>query len=376
MKAIINGKLVLPDKIVEDGLVLYEDGIILWSGPACGMRLPSGCAIIDAGGDYIAPGFVDIHCHGGDGVRCESDPVRMARHHLTHGSTSLLCSIAYGIEFPEYIAAIQVIRDAYEKGKPGNIAGIHMESPYISPNYGARSKGRTLYPVKREEYEAFVECSGNLIRQWTFSPELEGLDDFADFVVSKGIALAMGHSEASPEAVDHFYRKGARIVTHLFDATGCSVKQKKFGGTRDPWLDECCMVYDDMYVEIIPDSLGAHVRPTMAKLALKTMGEDYVCIITDASAGIIGDDGLDIHINEHGELSGSKMTMDRACRNMKRFTGADMRVLCKMAATNPAKAVGLSAEVGSLEVGKKANILIIDDDFSIKHLVLKGELYE
>jgi N-acetylglucosamine-6-phosphate deacetylase len=373
MKVINNGKLILPHKIIEDGFVLFEGDTILWSGSSSEMRLPSGCEIIDANGNYIAPGFVDIHCHGGDGVWCETDPVLMARHHLTHGTTSLLCSIAYGFEFPEYIDAIQVIREAYEKGVPGNIAGIHMESPYISPYYGARSKDRAPYPIIREEYEAFVECSGNLIRQWTFSPELDCLDDFVDFATMKGIALAMGHSEAGVEAVDHFYRKGVRIVTHLFDATGCSIKQKKYGGTRDPWFDECCMVYDDMYVEIIPDSLGAHVRPTMAKLALKTMGEDFVCIITDASAQIIDGDGLDFHINEQGELAGSKMTMDRACRNMRRSTGADMRVVCKMASTNPAKAVGLFDEVGSLEAGKKANILIMDDDFTIQHLFLQGK---
>ena len=132
------------------------------------------------------------------------------------------------------------------------------------------------------------------------------------------------------------------------------------------------MTYDDMYVEIIPDSSGAHVRPTMAKLALKTMGEDYVCIITDASGESIEADGLEINISEDGELCGSRMTMELACRNMKSFTGADVRVICKLASTNPAKAVNIFDSVGSLEPGKSADILIVDEEFEPQHIFLKG----
>ncbi|MBT3272085.1 MAG: amidohydrolase family protein [Spirochaetales bacterium] len=372
MKAIVNGNLVLPEKVITNGVLVFENETIVSSGGSDDIRLAADCETIDAAGNYIIPGFIDIHCHGGNEVRCEVDPVRMSAHHLKHGTTSMLCSIGYGVKFPEYVTAIERIRDASEANTPGNIKGIHMESPYISPNFGARSKDRKFYPVKKNEYETFIEKSRGLIRQWTFSPELPGLELFVDTIVRHGIVPAMGHSQAGPEDVAKYYEKGARIVTHLFDATGCSPAGKAQGGTRDPWLDECCMTYDDMYVEIIPDSSGAHVRPTMAKLALKTMGEDYVCIITDASGESIEADGLEINISEDGELCGSRMTMELACRNMKSFTGADVRVICKLASTNPAKAVNIFDSVGSLEPGKSADILIVDEEFEPQHIFLKG----
>ncbi len=373
MKAVTNGQLVLPERIIPSGTLVFDDERVIWAGDAAEYALPRQCEVIDAGGAYIVPGFIDIHCHGGGGFRCEEDPVSMAVHHLKHGTTSLLCSIAYGLDHQGFLNAVGRITDAWKNRQPGSIEGIHMEGPYMAPGYGARSKGRGIYPVVREEYEQIAEASSGCLRQWTFSPELDDLEEFADFARSRGIALAMGHSAAGPEDVLKFYRKGARIITHLFDATGCSTGRENRGGVRDPWFDECCMILEGMYAEVIPDQQGVHVRPQMLSMALKTMGEQYLCIITDATGEQVTEDGRDIRINEQGELSGSKMTMDMACRNFMNHTGADIRQVSRMASANPARALNIYDRTGSLEAGKQADFLITDQQLQPGRIFLRGE---
>jgi len=372
MKAVTNGYLVLPERVIGCGTLVFDEDEIVWAGDAADYMIPRQVDVIDAEGAYIVPGFVDIHCHGGGGFRCENDPVPMAEFHLRHGTTSVLCSIAYGLDHQGLLDAVERITDAWKTMRPGSIAGIHMEAPYIAPGYGARSKGRGIYPVIREEYEQLEEKSSGCIRQWTFSPELDDLEEFADFARSKGIALAMGHSAAGPQEVLKFYRKGARIVTHLFNATGCSAAQES-RGTRDPWFDECCMILDGMYAEVIPDKEGMHVRPQMLSMAFKTMGEQYLCIITDATGETIAEDGRDIRINQQGELAGSKMTMDLACKNFMHHTGADIRQVCRMACANPARAVNIYDRVGSLEAGKRADFLITDEYLQPRRIFLCGQ---
>lgn len=125
---------------------------------------------------FAGPGFVDIHCHGGDQYWCPTHPIEMAEHHLKHGTTSLICTIYKTVGFEDTIKGIRLIKKAYKENKPDNIAGIHLEGPYLSPKYGAASSG-IIKPVA-SEYDAYIKQVEGLIRQWTFSPELDDLDGF------------------------------------------------------------------------------------------------------------------------------------------------------------------------------------------------------
>lgn len=378
MKAIVNVQVVTPYEIINNGYILLEGDRIKQIGFFKNENIPHNAEIIDGQGLYAGPGFVDIHCHGGGQYWCHTHPEEMAMHHLQHGTTSLVCTIYKNIGFERTIAGIELIKNAYNEKKPGNIIGIHLEGPYLSPKYGAASTGE-IKPVPAE-YNAYIKHSEGLLRQWTFSPEMDDLDDFVETAVKHKIPLAIGHSEAGQMEIDKYVQKGVSIVTHLMDATGCSITPTSFAGTREPSFDECAMIHD-LFVEIIPDSKGVHVRPTMLKLIVKTMGYDRIMIVTDACTGSITNsdeyspEGLrsaeDLNI-VNGELYGSKLTMDQACRNMKKHVGCGMIEIFKMAARNPANAINLLDEIGTLEEGKRANIVLVDEDFNIHSVILDG----
>lgn len=378
MKAIINARVVTPNEIIDDGYILLEEDRIKKVGSLKNDKIPQNADIIDAGGLYVGPGFVDIHCHGGGQYWCHTHPEEMAKHHLQHGTTSLVCTIYKTVGFEGTINGIELIKKAYNEKRPGNIIGIHLEGPYLSPRYGAATAGE-IKPVPAE-YNAYIEHSEGLLRQWTFSPEMDGLDDFVETAVKHKIPLAIGHSEAGPEEVAKYVQKGVSIVTHLMDATGCSITPTRFAGTREPTFDECVMIHN-LFTEIIPDSKGVHVRPVMLKLIVKTMGYDHVMIVTDACAG--DDTTSDEYPQEdmksardlnivNGELYGSRLTMDEACKNMKQHIGCGMIEIFKMGAKNPAEAIKMLDEIGTIEEGKRANIVIVDEDFNVHSVLLDG----
>lgn len=384
MKAVINARVVTPNGIIDGGYILIDNGRIKKTGSVKSDKIPESAEAIDVGGLYAGPGFVDIHCHGGGRYWCHANPVEMAEHHLRHGTTSLVCTIYKDVGFAGTIEGIELIKKACREKQPGNITGIHLEGPYLSPRYGAAASG--VSRPSPAEYDAYIEHSGGLLRQWTFSPELDGLDDFVDTALRHGIPLSIGHSGAGSEQVDKYVKKGVTIVTHLMDATGCSISPTRFAGTREASFDECAMVHD-LFTEVIPDSTGIHVRPVMLRLIVKTMGYGRVIIITDACADPVapndpgassgsrsqGDIGGAPDINIiNGQLYGSRLTMDAACRNMKRHTGCGIAEIFKMAAENPARAIGLYNRTGSLEPGKLADIVLTDENFNVHHVILGG----
>ncbi len=386
MKAIINARVVTPNIVIDDGFILIDKNRISKVGSLKKEKLPENADIIDAGGLYAGPGFIDIHCHGGGRYWCHTNPEEMAAHHLKHGTTSLVCTIYKTIGFQGTIDGIELIKKAFKEKKPGNIIGIHLEGPYLSPKYGAAASG-IITPIA-SEYNAYIKHAEGLMRQWTFSPELDGLDEFVETAVANGIPLSIGHSEAGPEQVDKYVQKGVSIVTHLMDATGSSIVPSRFAGTREPSFDECAMVHD-LYTEVIPDSKGVHVRPTMLKLIVKTMGYDRVMIVTDACTGSEPGQGSNSQAEQYpsddmrsaqdlnivnGELYGSKLTMDQACQNMKKHIDCSVAEIFRMGAENPARAIRLFDEIGSLEKGKKANIVLVDEEFNVQKVILDGEV--
>lgn len=200
-----------------------------------------------------------------------------------------------------------------------------------------------------------------------------------------GIAFSVGHSEAAAETVLDCVPYGLRIGCHCTNASGTTPSPSRYAGTREVGVDEAVLLSDEMYAEVIPDSEGRHVRPLMLKFILKVKGADKVIIITDAMDGTgISDASVDVNLIEKTEFSpaqaadymlgGSLLTMDRAVYNMKRHTGVGMADLFKMASLNPAKVIGIDHEAGSLEKGKRANLIFVTEDIQVRKVFLDGEL--
>lgn len=347
------GKVVLEDRVVEDGAVSVSCGKIVFAGNRSDLPEVIG-EEKDYTGKLILPGFVDIHCHSGDNIDSHVDPVKMGAFHLAHGTTSLLCTIYRGFTQAEYIEYLENVKAAMSVQK--NIKGAHFEGPYLNPKYGA---GATEEPdeVKRENYVKLAEYG--IIKQWTFAPEVEGTDEFLDYISKAGIVPAIGHSKASPEQVYYAASHGAKLVTHLFDATGTSVSPTSYDGTIEVSFDCAALLCDNLYYEIICDKNGVHVRPDMLLLAVKTVGKDRIIGITDNCGG---DDTSDINIVD-GELYGSNLTMEKVARNL-RAIGFSVTEVAKMTATTAADLIGLGT-TGRIAPGYDADIVVTEDDYSV-----------
>lgn len=372
MKAIVNARVVTEEAVIEDGVILMENGKINAAGKASEVIIPAGCEKIDANGCYAGPGFVDNHCHGGGRYSAyDADASKAAAYHLSHGTTSLASSVPYNISYEATLEGIDFIRKAMEENNPGNIDGIFMEGPFNNPAFGANSSmGR---PITKGEYEEIYRRGGDAIRHWMYAPELEHGDEFARFVVSKNIPLAIGHTCASPADVAKAVGFGATICTHLFDAMGCYLGAESINETgiiQDTAAD-AALVTDELYLEIICDSKAIHVKPSNLKLAYKCGGPDRVVLITDATTEVSRKG--DVNINDAGELSGSLLTMDQAFKNMHHYTNAPITHMFKMAASTPAKAIRIFDRVGSIAAGKFANIVLLDSGLNLKKVFLKGE---
>lgn len=377
MKAIVNAKVVLPDTVIKDGVILFEGDKILAAGK---VRVPEGASIIDANGLYAGPGLVDEHCHGykqyGERIKSDEDTVAMAAGHLKHGTTTITPTAGYGLTRDEFKSVILQCNAAIEAGNT-SIRGIHFEGPFINPKHGAHSERAWKFSV--EALEEIFSLAGKNVKHMTYAPELECGPEIEKFAADKSVMLDIGHTMASPEDVERAFACGARIVTHLFDAM--SGGERKTGDVQNT-VAQVALGIEGYHYELICDSLGAHVTPYSMRFAYRCAGEDYINLVTDSTAhkdsdaraavfaGVPADD---INFNDLGQLSGSRLTLNRACRNFMKATGAGIRVAFKCASTNPAKSVGLFDEVGSLEKGKRADILLVDEDFNIKDIYFGGE---
>lgn len=349
-----NAKLILEDGI-QEGSLRIENGRIAWIS---GAPQEEG---IDLGGLYLAPGFVDIHNHGSAQVWHFEDPAKAAAWHLQEGTTSMLCSMwRNAAPFEEAVAKVK-----NAMGPGSNIRGVHMEAPYVDPDYG--SDGGEGWAIDREEYLRLMESG--IIRQWTFDPLLQGAELFAQTAQKNNIKLSVCYSKASPDQLREYLKYGLRLGGHMLCGTGEPATM--FAGTREPGSDQFVLTEDKMTAEVIADSLGGHVRPTYLKLIYKCKGADRIALVSDCCAG--GDTmGSDVNVID-GVLYGSQLTLSVAIRNMRKHTGADICDLIKMVTSTPAKAVGLFRDRGSIEPGKIADLVVLDEDLNVKGVVLEGE---
>ena len=385
LKAVVNCKAVTEDRIIDDAVIIIDGDRILKFGNREQIFIPESAELIDAEGYYAGPGFIDTHCHGGGGYYVDENPDTVASVHLKHGTTGMLATTAF-TEKERVFESLNTLLEGF-KGTYGSLfLGIHMEGPYTNPKYGSMVSSIRL--PDPEEYNRILSLAADKIKVWTLAPELEGSDDFIEAVSKKGIILSVGHSEASAERIHSLVPKGLRLACHCMDATGITPSPARHRGTREVGVDEAVMVCDDIYTEVIPDSLGLHVRPLMLRLLIKAKGVDRVVIITDAIelAGTMDQkhfavDGretsrnyTDVHFDDNGELSGSKLTMDCAVRNMMKHTGIGLIEAFKMASLNAATLLGLQHDIGSIGEGKKANIVIVTENMEVKKVIFEGGL--
>lgn len=378
MLAIKNANLVLRDHYIRDGVLLIEDGVITAFGEARELAIPAGAEVLDAQGLYVGPGFVDIHTHSDGRVFFQDDPVTASKHHMKHGTTTLLPALYTGLNTQQYVQAANILRDAMQKPECANIAGFYMEGPYLNPDFGCdRTNNPWADGIFREKYQPVIDACWDLARVWCLAPEREGIMEYVEAVREKNpnAIFAVAHSAASPEQIEALIPYGLKIGTHHTNATG---DRPRYPECRGVCVDETVNYNSSIYAELICDSRGIHVDPYMLRLVRKIKGDDRIILISDAYAcdGPIppGYDGVDdINFDWEGEIAGSKMTLDISCRNMMKHTGASMVDVFKFASYNPSRAVGF-LDRGEIAVGKRADLVIADHWMTVHNVILKGEI--
>ena len=386
MKAIINAELVMRDHLIPEAVLFIEDGKIAGFGEMRTTPIPEGCEIIDAEGKYVGPGLVDIHCHSGTGVRFIHDPAKAMEEHRECGTTSILATPSTRAPEPaDYVEQINGIRKAMAV-ENSIIAGIYMEGPYINPGYGSASnqKGvdvpRVFDPVP-EDYEPLLEAGADIIRVWGTAPEREGMIDFvkAAKAANPQVRFAVTHSEATPQQIEKLMPYGLCIGTHHTNATGTIVNYPECRGVC---VDECVNYNNGIYAEVISDSMGIHVAPYMQRLIRKIKGDDKIILISDQTVhdpliipGFehVTDINLTYAPDGRLDISGSKLTLNVACRNWMKHTGASIVDAFKVASYNPAKAVGLT-DRGEIREGLRADLIFVDIKMNISRVILNGEI--
>jgi len=376
-KALVNTNIVLENGIIWNGIIIICGDKILKIGRPDDAEIPHDAEIIDCGGAYAGPGFVDIHVHEGGGFSTCFEPEKAAEHFLRHGETTILATPSYDLNFEEMVKAIRTIRKAMLNTSV--IKGLYMEGPYMNPKYGSHAyQNPWRHPILEEEFKTLVDEAGEDAKIWAIAPEREGLLPFLEYArkINPDTVFAVGHSEALPSQIRALGKYRPTLQTHSMNATG---RLPVNGGTRGFGPDEYCFKEPDVYCELISDSCGIHVNSEMQQLLLHIKGIHRTVLITDST---VYDEPVpekfahvtDLNFDAQGGIAGSKLTMDLACRNIMTHTNCGIAQAFVMASLNPAKVIGMDNEIGSLEVGKRADIVLVDDRFNVKNVVLGGEL--
>lgn len=382
MVCIHNAKVVQETGILWDGVILLDGDRIAAVGDRREVEIPADAEMIDAQGAYVGPGFVDIHVHGGNGHMFDSDPLEAAEHFLRNGETTILATLYYNLSKEGFLDSIKKVQAAMAAGGAGNaIAGIYMEGPYMNPKFGAMpERNKWKGAIAEEAYKEVVDTVGTDAYVWSVAPEREGIEEFVKYAgsVNPHAVFAVGHSEATPAQVRKMKRYGLCLQTHCMDATG---NYSEWVGTRGAGPDEACLTDPDMYAELICDSGAVHVNKDLINLIVKTKGVDKVVLITDSFVSDLpAPEKLkhitDLIFDENCWLSGSKLTMNVACRNIMTHTNCGIAQAFLMASRNPARVIGLDDEIGTIEAGKRADLVFVDDMFNVKKVMLGGKVWQ
>lgn len=386
-----NAKFVLPDAVTETISLLVENGVIV----SIGETVKNADKVFDANGNYILPGFADIHIHGGGGADfMDATPEAfetVVKTHLKHGTTTMIPTAMSASEndIADFIKAFKCFKKTSEYASV--TPGVHLEGPYFSgantKSGGAQPKGLLRLPDEAEMDRLIDLASGDILR-WDAAPELDGSDMFAEKCLQNNIICSIAHSDATSEEAQKGINNGFSHVTHFYNAVTTYRKegQKVLAG-----VVEAAYLNDNVTVELICD--GRHIPKDILRLALKIKGTDKVCAITDGmrisgtdmKSGKLGSlkNGTDVIVDDKvaklpdmSSFAGSIATMDRCFKVLCKIFDVDIVTASKILSLTPARLMRLDHKKGSIEIGKDADFVISDKYCNVKNVILCGKMVE
>lgn len=387
---IINGKIILPQRVLEGHTVVVEQGKIACVCPADQVpgKYEACMEQIDAGGSYLSPGFTDLHVHGGGGIEVNgASPEKIAAMctaHAAHGTTSILPT-ALAAPLDDLLKAIDGVREAQALCTSCHILGIHLEGPFLSPRQAGAQNPEHLLRPRPEAYLPLLE-RWDAVRMVGAAVELEGARELGEELRRRRITASIAHSDASFEQVERAMDWGFSDVTHIY--SGCSTVRRE-NAYRIAGVVEAGLLLDGLTVQVIAD--GRHLPPPLLKLIYKCKGADRISLVTDglcASATdleegtvirqangmeMVYDDGV-FKLPDRQAFAGSAATMERLVQNMHRLAGAPVWDAVRMASLTPASVIGMDGQKGSIEEGKDADLLLLDDQLNVRMVMVGGRV--
>lgn len=382
---IVNGKILTPYRTINEGTVVIQDGKILAVGDE--NIAISDAVEIDAEGQYVAPGFIDIHVHGGGGYDfmdgTEEAFLKIAETHAKYGTTAMLPTTLTS-ETDELLRTLDIYKTANEKNTRGaQFLGVHLEGPYFAMTQRGAQDPRYIRNPKPEEYQRVIEHSTD-IKRWSAAPELDGALEFARYVKSNGILVALAHTDATYEETLLGFENGYSLATHFYS---CMAGVTRKNAMRYAGSIEAAYLIDEMDVEIIAD--GVHLPAPLLKLIYKIKGVDRTALITDSmrAAGlppgesILGSlhDGLPVIVEDgvaklpdRSSFAGSVATADRLVRTMVQVAEVPLLEAVRMITQTPARILGVEQKKGVLLPGMDADVVIFNQNIDIDKTIING----
>jgi len=391
--AIEDGRIITPFHVIEDGVVLVEDGKISDVRSKEKVKIPRNADIIDASGKIVVPGFIDIHTNGGGGrslIEGTYEAIDEAsKFFAKHGTTGFLSTLFGSKE--EVLKATVAAKIAMEKGTVGaKVLGIQLEGPSFNPKKLGVFLPEWFRPPDIDEFEQIMLESGNAVKIITIAPELEGAIDFIKYITKRGVVASVGHSYATYAQVLEGIEAGISHACHTYNA------MRGFHH-REPGVVGAVLSCDELTAELVADGLHAH--PVAMRILVRNKGVDKVILVTDSVevAGLPEGEyewrGRKVIVKggkcvlprppvtsglagtpqeEQVTFAGSILTMNIAVKTMVELAGASLKEAIRMATINPAERIGLGGKKGSLEVGKDADVSILDEKFNVCMTLVSG----
>jgi N-acetylglucosamine-6-phosphate deacetylase len=392
--AFTNGTAVLPDRLLRHAVVLCRNGRITAVGRRDAIKVPRHAQVIDAAGGFVSPGFVDIHVHGGagadfmDGTRAAV--VTAARAHARHGTTTIFPTTTTGSarQIAAMLRACKGVQRAHKTGDGARLGGVHFYGPYFAEEkVGCHSVAGRRDPDRREYLRHFAT---GIIRVATCAAELPGAEAFYREAARRGCLVTCGHSNASWAEMDRAFAAGMRHVDHFWCAmSSVASLRQRLGTPMQASMEQFVLARREMSTEVIAD--GCHLSPELLEFAFRMLGPKRLCLVTDCNRALdlqpgryrfgpqadgswFESDGR-VGFQRGAGLASGVVGMDTMVRHMATLTSAGVAKAVRMASLTPAERAGIDDETGSLERGKRADVLVLDRELGVRRVFIGGEAF-
>ena len=379
-------RLYTPVEEIHHPLLLVEEGRIIDILSRSTNEVPANASLIDFGDAILAPGFLDLHIHGGGGLDVMLAPVselpRLGQFEASHGVTGYFpTTVAAPLD--STCAALERLADAIDASqKPASTGGlvaarplgIHLEGPFLSHKRRGVHPPENLLEPTVEIFDRLWQAARGHVRMLTIAPEIRGAMDVIAEAARRKVCVSIGHSDAEMPVAQAAVKAGARHATHTFNAM-------RPLDHREPGIIGEVLSDDSITADLIAD--GIHVAPEVVKVFLQAKGTERAVLITDAISATGMPDGhyqlgpIQVEVKDgrctaNGSLAGSVLTMDRAVRNVTKFSHWNLREAVRSATMNPARAANLAAERGILGKGAIADLVVLSPSGEVRKTVIGG----